>query len=685
MAFENAQWIWRADEASPDEFVDFYCTFPGSDGEWKLNISADSDYNVYINGKLVTFGQYADYPFYKVYDEVDVSEYIKKDGENKMLITVWYYGVDSQTYIKGQAGLIFDLQRDGHSVVVSSDKILSRMSSGYVPGRCKKITVQLGLTYRYDTTALNKNEFLPSEIQPNRSKQLFLRPIKKLQLQERTPVCIVHCGSYKYVDADQPAEIKMQNAELAEVEGAKEMPTVLRRTEGYDGIFAIIDMGSETAGFLELDFRVPCVAEIDIGYGEHLIDGRCRTQIGSRGFEVGYVAKPGHNHFVGSFRRLGGRYIQLFVPAAYIELIYVGIRATTYPVVDSGVRPHAELRRRIYDVAVNTLIHCMHEHYEDCPWREQALYTMDSRNQMLCGYYAFGEFEFARASLLLISKGVRKDGLLSLCYPAGLDFPIPAFSLMYFVQMWEYIKYSGDDSLARELYPMLTELMNVFIRRIESNGLIQSFPDCWNFYEWSHSMSGSMRGGAVRFEAPINAFMVLALRALADICDALEYANDAALYRDLANQTSTAIRKYFWCPDVGLFRTYHGEERYSVLTNSLCLLCGAAENVDTLHIMDILAHNGENEDAEKIIPNTLSMNSFRFDALLRQDAEKYAPIILAELDRDYGYMLSQDATTFWETIVGAADFSGAGSLCHGWSALPIYYYSILDPGCKEGK
>ena len=101
--------------------------------------------------------------------------------------------------------------------------------------------------------------------------------------------------------------------------------------------------------------------------------------------------------------------------------------------------------------------------------------------------------------------------------------------------------------------------------------------------------------------------------------------------------------------------------------------------------MDILAHNGGNEDAEKIIPNTLSMNSFRFDALLRQDAEKYAPIILAELDRDYGYMLSQDATTFWETIVGAADFSGAGSLCHGWSALPIYYYSILDPGCKEGK
>lgn len=48
-----------------------------------------------------------------------------------------------------------------------------------------------------------------------------------------------------------------------------------------------------------------------------------------------------------------------------------------------------KLLQKIYDVSVYTLKCCMHEHYEDCPWREQALYTMDSRNQMLCGYYAF--------------------------------------------------------------------------------------------------------------------------------------------------------------------------------------------------------------------------------------------------------------------------------------------------------
>jgi hypothetical protein len=40
-------------------------------------------------------------------------------------------------------------------------------------------------------------------------------------------------------------------------------------------------------------------------------------------------------------------------------------------------------------------------------------------------------------------------------------------------------------------------------------------------------------------------------------------------------------------------------------------------------------------------------------------------------------MLKKGATSFWETIKGEADFDGAGSLCHGWSGLPIYYYDKL--------
>lgn len=41
-----------------------------------LQISADSNYAAYINGRLAAWGQYADYPYDKIYDEVDVTEFL---------------------------------------------------------------------------------------------------------------------------------------------------------------------------------------------------------------------------------------------------------------------------------------------------------------------------------------------------------------------------------------------------------------------------------------------------------------------------------------------------------------------------------------------------------------------------------------------------------------------------------
>ena len=100
--------------------------------------------------------------------------------------------------------------------------------------------------------------------------------------------------------------------------------------------------------------------------------------------------------------------------------------------------------KKIYEACINTLELCMMEHYVDCPWREQCLYAFDSRNQMLCGYYAFagGNKEYARANLLLMSKDIRADRLLSICYPCGTDLTIPSFSLYYFIAVKEYVKYN---------------------------------------------------------------------------------------------------------------------------------------------------------------------------------------------------------------------------------------------------
>ena len=690
--FRQAKWIWCKNGQSPDLYVNFIKEFESGE-KATLKIAADSNYTVYINGRLAAFGQYADYPDFKVFDTVDISEFIKP-GKNTFAAVVWYFGAPFFTYKPGNAGLIYEIESDGKIAAKSDGETYSRRAKDYISGMCHAISGQLGFSYHYDFKGATnwvepdgeRDGFEPSVTVDGISYDFTPRPIKKLIMRERKSAKMTMQGTFEYPEERVNTQTDMQHAALSfyfphEIgKGSTSFPFEF---EAKKDIFFIVDLGAETAGFLDFDITVPEDADMEVGYGEHLVDGRCRTSI--RDFTADFKLKAGRNVFLNTFRRFGCRYLQFFIHANKARVDYAGLRPTEYPVNIKKPELSNLLRNTIYEVCENTLLQCMHEHYEDCPWREQSLYTMDSRNQMLCGYYAFKEYEFPRACLKLISLGMRDDGILSLCYPAGADYPIPSFSLMYFIQMREYIDYSRDKSLAKEVYPVLQRLMKTFVDRIGDNGLCRNFEDSavgaiWNFYEWSDTMTGGGKESKTAYEAPLNADLSLALQNLAAICAYIGKDADGMKYAETAFSINRAIKENFYNEKTKLFNSFDNRDfdKYSVLTNALCLLCGAAEDVDKTVILQILEKNGGEVDGAAVIPNTLSMNSFRFDALLKVDGKKYKDVILNELDRDYLYMLRAGATSFWETINGDFDFGYAGSLCHGWSALPIYYYEILN-------
>ena len=71
--FQNAKYIWCAGlEDTPNSYVNCYETLQVTPGRtYKLYITAHTDYSLWIDGKLITFGQFADYPDQvKIYDEV---------------------------------------------------------------------------------------------------------------------------------------------------------------------------------------------------------------------------------------------------------------------------------------------------------------------------------------------------------------------------------------------------------------------------------------------------------------------------------------------------------------------------------------------------------------------------------------------------------------------------------------
>lgn len=131
------------------------------------------------------------------------------------------------------------------------------------------------------------------------------------------------------------------------------------------------------------------------------------------------------------------------------------------------------------------------------------------------------------------------------------------------------------------------------------------------------------------------------------------------------------INEVFWDATTGICYDLPEHKRYSQLGNAIAILCGAVSGTDAERICELLLTDAE------MTPVSLSMICFKYDAWLKVDKERFAPIILEDIEKTYTPMIEFGSTTVWETELGESDFDNAGSLCHGWSALPIYYYHIL--------
>lgn len=648
-SFENAKWIWATDTPMCDEHAEFYEEIEFYGKEASILISADSNYSVYVNGYLAAFGQYADYPYDKVYDERDISSYMRQ-GKNVIAIRVWYYGIDSSsTYYPGEAGVIYSIYADGVNVRDSTAATLSRLSPTYVQHKAKNITWQLGLTFEYDAKNADNWWFAePSEKYPfspshETGASLPLRPRTCLPL------------------------------EFGESVTGKLVPKKMCTPVSKNGM--IFDLGCECVGFITLNLVSFVEQKIIVAFGEHIEDGHVRRVIGERDFSFTYHAIAGGNYYMNPHRRFGCRYIEL-IPEEKIEKATVGIRNTVYPVTaQPAPRALTYTQQKIYDACIHTLECCMHEHYEDCPWREQALYTMDSRNQMLAGYYAFGEKLFPKANLELIARDNRPDGLLSICYPILKDLVIPSFSLHFITQGEEYLAHTGDLDFIREIYPKMKSVLSVFVEKIEADGLIRPFEGKgkWNFYEWKDGLDGIDALGhgytSVGQEADIilNGLLSIALAKIAKIEEALGIESEALSRRDALN---TAINGSFFDPTRGIYRNRASKDASCKLGNAIAILCGAAVGEVAEKIAKMLTE-------DLLSDASLSMQCFVYDAMLAVDREAYAPYVLSDIERIYTPMLKLGNNTVWETTLGASDFDNGGSLCHGWSAMPIYYYHTL--------
>ena len=629
MEFKNAKWIWHSNIDTPDDYCEFYFELSRLDNAY-INLSCDGDYTLFVNGNFVASNQYGDFEHYKIYDTIDLAPHLTQKT-NTIGILVHHIGKGFSRYKPYTQGLIFEVISSGECLISSDENIKARKSKAYQSGFCRPISSQLGFGYKYDSTKEdgwllgNGKDFSPAVVQ-EKNATFYPRPIKK------------------------------------QVNGQKVEARLIKSGDGYQ----IYDLGKEALGHLFFEIEADDTANINIAYHEYLLEnGRVKRKIWDRDFSCDYVATKGKNTFSHHMLRIAGRYLDISYDKD-IKINKIGIQREYYPTERVEYLPRDKREREIYQICQNTLEICMMEHYVDCPHREQCFYAFDSRNQMLCGYFAFKgqNKEYARACLVLISKDRRKDNLLSICYPCGVDLTIPSFSLYYLISVYEYVLYTKDTTIILEVNEKLKEIIGAFINNM-SNGLVNRFGDAchWNFYDWSEYLSGSLyKEEESKSDPNINLLFIIALKTYKEIC---KIASLDFEYDSLLNELSKNVFK-FYDEREGIF-LFDGEGKLE-LTNALGILSGVLSKEQK----EIIAQKIVNKE---LISSSLSMKCLVYDALLLV-SDRYEDYILNEIRESYTPMI--ETGTAWETTLGKDDFDGAGSLCHGWSSTPIYYYQKFN-------
>lgn len=627
----KGKWIWSSPQSEKDSYAEFLSVFRYGDGEAALEISADCEYAAYVNGNFVYAGQYADFPWYKVRDKIDITNFLHV-GENELRVWAWHCGDENFCHYIAPAAVRFSVCGKKGVLAESSKETLSRKLPYFAGGLKKKITPQLGYSFHVDFSAAEE-AFSPSFEVDGMPEKTYLRPIERL---------------------------KILTAAKAEKTAAV-------------GAVSVYDLGRETVGVPYVEFIAPRGEKITVSFGEWLTEeGRVPRAIGERDFSYELTGNGKPVRFFNPLRKLGCRYFEV---SGRCEVKEIGLVPLEYPFAVKKRAFQDETRQKIYDTAVRTLRLNAYEHYFDCPWREQAFYALDGRFQMRYGYEAFYGARYQYAALKLMSEDKSPSDLISIVVPASCELVIPSFALYYIVAMSEYAEKTHDLRLIKKYFEKMASVLGRCAAQ-KKDGLLQNFQgrDFWNFYEWNAALDGSSRSYAE--DSALNFTYLFALQHFIKICRKLRI--NTAEYEAEEAELKRKINEKYYDLRRGLYKTAENSEEYTELCNAYAVLTGAAVAENAEKICETLA-----DKQNGLIKCTLSMSALKYDALLLYNRDKYGAYVLREIDENYEKMLAAGATSFWETLNGKDDFGGAGSLCHGWSALPVYYYALLNGNGKR--
>ncbi len=617
-----------------------------------LKVSADTRYQLYLNGALISEGPCQGQEEIHHYERVSA---MLCEGENTLLAKVLYIPEDRFISCYRRECAAFWL--DGEI----SNGVESRHLESDEAWSCRRND---SIRF-YWMEGLLHNSMPPQEA--HAAKQVFT-PLAVKKLCKASSVNLYGLLE-KYPLSPRPIPQMATHA-------AKELQ-IVRRGKG----FIDLDAGAYTTAKVDLALKATAGKTVKIIFAEctGIPEGQFRNEFQKdlrdalddahrpMGAAVDQLEFNGEKQHFSPFWFRAFRFIRLeFDPDTEVELLDATYSPYFYPFVEDG-KFHSDnaIYDQMWEVSRNTLLCCSHEMFVDCPYYEQQQYQMDSALEALFAYRLSNDTRLCKKSLCDLGASQMSDGLLQANYPSTHVQIIPNFTLYWVLMLRDYLRYTDDRSTVKSLLGIMDKAFCAFEDLKDENGLIKP-TKYWNYTDWVEGWDYGVLPGANEEPSVITCLLYAAAhRAAAEICEALGNSFRAAEYCARAEEMAANVNKFFFDAEAGLYRNVPSRREFSQHAALWAVLAEAVTGEEAGRSIDRAFSN-----EVKIAVPSHSMNHYFFRALEKADRYEYAPRLFA----GWKTMLDNHCTTWCEGPTHPR------SECHAWSSAPMYEFSAMLMG-----
>ena len=724
----QAEWIWYQKPVGEKNcFVLFRKSFQLEQAAQAATalITADSRYKLYINGQYIGRGPVRYKPSHIFFDQYDVASRLAA-GRNTIAVLAHFFGEPTEQYLVGKEGFLFEMTaktNGGQQLTVGSDKTWKAFrATAWDPKAPREYWAQGFveiLDFRqlpedwagvnFDDSHWGQSYVIgppPQEpwtnLVPRLIPQLLEKPTRPVMLlrvgevQDSPPAEYGMVGPQMQAEAILPVETVQVKNPVHLLDGSGEPTTIVTPRPGRSATL-VLDFGRELAAMPSIEVEGVGGAEVDIGFGEFLRDGKpvvvrkVATFPPSKTVDR-LILRDGLQSWE-RFFYTGFRYIQLTFRKCQkpVKVRYAGATLTHYPFEDRGhFRCSDPLLNQVWEVGQYTTKCCTSDVYVDCPWREKGQWV--EMVTPMVSHVCFGAQEVAEQYLRTLAISQDSEGRLWIPYPSSYYTEIPDQSMWWGMHLWQYFLYFGDRATLEDLYPSFAKAAAWFDKHVEPPGLISTRnwdtpilfmqkavrPYVW--VDWGLQQTYANVPVLKRYGqgAALNCIYYQFLLEAAKLMAALEKTTEAAAYEEKARKLRQAINQAYWSEQDGFY--------YEDLAHKL-----RGDQASILAVVYEIAPKEEWGRICKTIVNDKyeagdSSPHFYFFVLEALAKASQFDRALEAMRVRYGNMLERGATTWWEVWNAEANAAlyvpETWSYCHAYSAGPTFTLSSWVLGVR---